>query len=147
MKASPEVEQAVLTTLTESWDAYRRQEADEVISFYTDDEDLVAIGTGRDERFLGRESLRQGLVKDFSQGHEAKLVITWASVSQAGQVAWVAAECVAEVNLGCQTARVPGRLTAVFEQRGGRWCIMQTHFSLPGAGAMPGVTPPGGKGW
>ncbi len=132
MKASPEVEAAVLKALKGSWDAYRRQEVDEVLSFYTTDEDLVAIGTGTDERFSGMESLRAGLVRDFSQGHEATLVITWSSVSQSGNVAWVAADCVAEINLGCQTAKVPGRLTAVMEQRGDKWYIMQTHFSLPG---------------
>ncbi|HEY3278747.1 MAG TPA: nuclear transport factor 2 family protein [Syntrophorhabdaceae bacterium] len=139
MKASPEVEAAVLETLKDSWDAYRRQETDEVLSYYTVDDDLVAIGTGADERFTGRESLRAGLLRDFSQGHEAKLVITWASVSQSGNVAWIAAQCVTEVNLGCQTAKIPARLTAVMEQRGERWCIMQTHFSLPGGAAAPTV--------
>jgi ketosteroid isomerase-like protein len=147
MKASPEVEAVVLATLKDSWDAYRRQEADEVLSFYTTDDDLVAIGTGADERFTGPDSLKAGLVRDFSQGHEAALIFTWTSVSHAGNVAWVAADCVANVNLGCQTAKVPGRLTAVMEQRGDRWYIMQTHFSLPGGG--PAVPPgqPCAKGW
>ena len=147
MKASPEVEAAVLATIRDSWDAYRRQEVDEVLSFYTTDDDLVAIGTGADERFTGFGALKAGLVRDFSQGHEATLIITWSSVSQAGNVAWVAADCVAEVNLGCQTAKVPGRLTAVLEQREDKWYIMQTHFSLPGGGPVAAASQPCAKGW
>jgi ketosteroid isomerase-like protein len=131
MKASPEIEAAVLATLKDSWDAYRRQEVDEVLSFYTTDDDLVAMGTGSDERFTGQDSMKAGLVRDFSQGHETALILTWTSVSHAGHVAWVAAECILQINLGCQTANVRGRLTAVMEQRGEKWYIMQTHFSVP----------------
>ncbi len=135
MKASPEVEKAVLATLIESWDAYRRREVDQVLSCYTSDPDLVAIGTGSDERFQGPESLRAGLLHDFSQGHETALKITWSSVSAAGNVAWVAADCIAEVEMECRTVRVAGRLSAVLEQRGENWYIMQTHFSLPAGSA------------
>jgi ketosteroid isomerase-like protein len=131
MKASPEVEAAVLSIIKDSWDAYRLRDVEQVLSFYSSDPDLVAVGTGLDERFVGREALKAGLINDFSLGNEATLRITWASVSEAGNVAWVAADCVADVIVGCQTASVAGRLTAVLEKRSEKWYIMQTHFSLP----------------
>ena len=134
MKASPEVESAVIAALNESWDAYRRKDLEGVLSYYTTDPDLVAIGTGGDERFTGSESLKAGLAHDFAQGHEATLKLTWTSVSCAGNVAWVAADCIAEVMVNCRTVPVAGRITAVLEQRGEKWYIMQTHFSLPAGG-------------
>ena len=135
MKANPEVEAAVLATLAASWDAYRRRDLDEVLSYYSSDADLVAVGTGAEERFVGPDSLKAGLVHDFSQEHEAALKISWASVSGTGNVAWVAADCIAEVAAGPRTISVPCRLTAVLEQKGDKWLIMQTHFSLPAGGA------------
>lgn len=134
MKATPEVEAAVLATLRSSWGAYQARDVEGVLSHYTTDGDLVAIGTGTDERFIGPDSLREGLIRDFSQGQEASLKIMGASVSMAGNVAWVAADCVAEVMMRCRTVSVAGRLTAVLELRGDLWYIMQTHFSLPAGG-------------
>ena len=131
MKASPEVEAAVLLTIRDSWDAYRLRDVEKVLSFYSPDPDLVAIGTGIDERFVGREALKAGLTHDFSQENEAALRIIWSSVSEAGGVAWVAADCVADVTVSGRRMSVAGRLTAVLEKRGERWYIMQTHFSLP----------------
>ena len=134
MKASPEIEAAVLTTITDSWDAYRLRDVEGVLSFYSADPDLVAVGTGHDERFVGREALRAGLVNDFSQGNEAALRITWASVSGVGNVAWVTADCVVDATVSGRTVSVLGRLTAVLEKREEKWFIMQTHFSLPAGG-------------
>ena len=134
MKVDPDVEAAVLATIKASWDAYRRRAVDEVLSYYTSDADLVAVGTGGEERFVGPDSLKAGLVHDFSQGHDADLTIAWASVSGTGNVAWVAADCIAEVTAGIRKVTVPCRLTAVLEQKGGKWLIMQTHFSLPTGG-------------
>jgi ketosteroid isomerase-like protein len=141
MKASPEVETAVLSTIRDSWDAYRLQDVERVLSFYASDPDLVAVGTGLDERFVGPESLKAGLVNDFSQGNEAMIRFTWTSVSEAANVAWVAADCVADVIVGCQTASVAARLTAVLEKRGEKWYIMQTHFSLPAGSAKGSCSP------
>lgn len=135
MKVNSDIEAAVLATLKASWDAYRRRDVDEVLSYYTSDVDLVAVGTGAEERFVGPDSLRAGLVHDFSQEHEAVLKIAWASVSGVGDVAWVAADCVAEVAAGGRIISVPCRLTAVLERKGDKWLIMQTHFSLPAGGA------------
>lgn len=143
MKASPEVEAAVLSTIRDSWDAYRLKDVERVLSFYATDPDLVAVGTGLDERFVGPESLKAGLVNDFSQGNEAVLRIVWASVSEAGSVAWVAADCIADVMVSCRTASVAARLTAVLEKRGEKWYIMQTHFSLPTGSTNRSCAPTG----
>lgn len=141
MKASPEVEAAVLSTIKDSWEAYRLRDVEGVLSFYSSDPDLVAVGTGLDERFVGPEGLKAGLINDFSHGNEAALRIMWSSVSEAGNVAWVAADCVADVMVSCRMVSVVGRLTAVLEKRGEKWYIMQTHFSLPSGTSRQSCSP------
>ena len=41
-----------------------------------------------------------------------------------------------------QAMSLPARLTAVFEKRGDRWLIVQSHFSFPAAGQAEGVSFP-----
>ncbi len=143
MKADSGIEAEVLAVLKASWAAYMERDIEKVLSYYTSDPDLVAIGTGADEKYLGQESLKAGLLRDFSQAQGSMLTIAWSSVSAAGNVAWLAADCVAEVLVNFRAISIPGRLTAVFERRDDRWCIMQTHFSLAAGGQPQGQSYPG----
>ncbi len=136
MKADVETEKAVLEALLGSWDAYAVQDLDKVLSYYAPDPDLVAIGTSVGEKYIGRQAIGEGLTKDFAQSQGSLLRITWSSISSSGNVAWVAADCEAEVMSRCGVLLVPGRLTAVLEKRGEKWLIMQTHFSV-GVGGQP----------
>ena len=54
-------------------------------------------------------------------------------VSEAGPVAWVAGRATVQARIDGQDLTLTGRFTAVLEQRGDRWLLMQTHFSLPAA--------------
>lgn len=47
-----------------------------------------------------------------------------------------------EVKAEGQEMTLPGRLTAVLEQRGDQWLIVQSHFSLPAPGQEGESFPP-----
>lgn len=55
--------------------------------------------------------------------------------------------CTADINFdgvaGGEAFTVPGRLTAVFERRGDRWLMVNSHFSAPMAGQGEGESYPG----
>jgi ketosteroid isomerase-like protein len=54
-------------------------------------------------------------------------------VSEAGSVAWVAGRASVQARVAGHGLTLVGRFTAVLEQRGDRWLLVQTHFSLPAA--------------
>ncbi len=68
--------------------------------------------------------------------------IGWHSVSASGPVAWIAAEGMGQGRAGGQAFEFPFRLTAVFEQRGDQWLLVQSHFSLPAPGQEVGNSVP-----
>jgi ketosteroid isomerase-like protein len=48
-------------------------------------------------------------------------------------VAWAAGRATGQARVEGQDVTMTGRFTAVLEQRGDRWLLVQTHFSLPAA--------------
>jgi hypothetical protein len=109
-----------------------------VLAFVAPDPDMVAIGTGGDEKCIGPTELKAVAERAFAQSEDASCKIGWHSVSVAGSVAWVAADIIFQVKTGGREVSLPLRETAVLERRGSRWLIVQSHDSLPAAGQKEG---------
>jgi ketosteroid isomerase-like protein len=73
------------------------------------------------------------LERDFAQSEALSVDYEPLVASEAGPVAWVAGRASVQVRVEGQKLTLTGRFTAVLEQRGDRWLLMQTHFSLPAA--------------
>ena len=131
MKAGKETEAAILKLIEDSWDAYMKKDIERMRSFFATDPDLVCIGTGSDEMYIGLDNLMSGYKRDFNQSGEMSYRMTWSSVSEAGSVAWMAAEYIFHVKVEGEDLEFPSRFTAVFEKRDDRWLIMHTHLSIP----------------
>lgn len=134
MRADASTEKEVMATLEAFADAWVHRDLDAVLALFGPDPDVVMLGSGADERRLGRTELREQLVRDWSQSEAVSFELGWHLVSAAGVVAWVTADLTVHTTSGGTTMTLPGRLTAVLEKRAGRWRWMQSHFSLP-AGA------------
>ncbi|MCX7857573.1 MAG: nuclear transport factor 2 family protein [Deltaproteobacteria bacterium] len=130
MRADEETEKEVLEVIRESWDAYIERDIDRLLSHYTDDPDLVAIGTSKGEKYFGPEQVRKAFEKELRSFCPAKMELLWASVSRSGDVAWVAGEFIAQVDTLYSPISMTGRMTCVLEKRNGKWYIMHTHFSF-----------------
>lgn len=130
MKADKEVEKEVLDVIRNLWAAYLEKDLDRLLSFYSEDPDLVAIGTSKGEKYVGIDELKRAFEKEFRSSYPAKMELLWASVSSCGEVAWVAGEFVACVDTLYSQMSLIGRMTWVLERRNGRWYIMHTHFSF-----------------
>jgi ketosteroid isomerase-like protein len=131
MKASPRTQAAVQATLQQWKDAYSRRDMDGALAVMAPDADVLGIGTGPDEWRVGPAEFKAQLERDFAQSEALSVDYEPLVVSEAGPVAWVAARASVQVRVEGQKLTLTGRFTAVLEQRGDRWLLMQTHFSLP----------------
>lgn len=146
MKLEPEREQEALAALRAAWDAYEQRDIAKVMAFYSDDPDMVNLGSGRDERCIGPEGVLQALTRDFGQSECSSVEFTWTSASGKGDVAWLAAEGVVHVKTAEGDVLMEMRLTAVLLHQGDRWLIAQSHVSVPAQDQAEGQSfpPPGG---
>ena len=133
MKASPRTHAAVQATLQRWKDAYSQQDLDGALAVIAPDDDVVGIGTGPDEWRVGPEEFRAQLERDFAQSEALSIDYEPLVMSEAGPVAWVAGRATVQARVEGQELTLTGRFTAVLEQRGDRWLLVQTHFSLPAA--------------
>jgi ketosteroid isomerase-like protein len=131
MRASPSTQAAVQATLQQWKDAYSRRDMDGARAVMAPDADVLGIGTGPDEWRVGPAEFKAQLERDFAQSEALSVDYEPLVVSEAGPVAWVAARASVQVRVEGQKLTLTGRFTAVLEQRGDRWLLMQTHFSLP----------------
>jgi ketosteroid isomerase-like protein len=145
MVADAKTKAEILKTIREMWKAYGRLDADGVLGFYAPDPDVVVIGSGVDEVYVGPKQAKRGLKRDFAQVRDVKGGLSKVRISAAGKVAWLAASCrFAAYVSGCNI-EMAGRLTAVLEKRRGRWLILQSHFAMPYAGQAKGQSFPGAR--
>ena len=133
MKASPPTQAAVQATLQQWKDAYSQRDLGGALAVIAPDDDVVGIGTGPDEWRVGPEEFKAQLERDFAQSEALWIDYQPLVVSEAGSVAWVAGRATVQARVDGQDLTLTGRFTAVLEQRGDRWLLMQTHFSLPAA--------------
>ena len=143
MKSDARTEAGVMAVMNQYNESYAKRDVEGVLSLFAPDTDIVTIGTGADERRIGRQELKTQLERDFAQSEAASIEFLWHSVSAAGLVAWLAADCIAHVKMtDGQEIKLTARLTAVLEKRQGQWLILQLHTSVPMAGQTDGQSFP-----
>ena len=133
MKADRKTAAEIQAVLDRMAEAYRNNDVDAVMRCYAPDPDVVSIGTGKDEKYIGPEQLRHAYERDFAQSESVALTFDWLSVSiaAAGNVAWFASDITVHVQVSGKDLTFSGRLTGTMENRDDKWLIVQGHFSLP----------------
>ena len=95
MDLSPQAIAEVRITLDSFFEAYGRGDLDEIMSYYLDDERIIGMGTGADERNLGWEEHKAQIERDLSQSSSRRVTIDWFKGAGKGDVAWAVTEGVA----------------------------------------------------
>jgi ketosteroid isomerase-like protein len=144
MKADAQTTAAVLAMLDEFNEAYKQRDLQRLLALFAPDPDLVFIGTGADEKRVGLAELRTQVERDWSQSESLYWEWGWSSISAAGSVAWVALDAVGHARVAGQEIHLPLRITAVLEQRGAQWFMVQAHASLPASEQAEGESIPTG---
>ena len=142
MKANTETEAAVRAIVNKFMAAYEKRDIQGLMSLLSPDDDLFLFGTGIDEKRIGREQFKFQAERDWSQTEALAFNFTSHHISAAGPVAWIASEGLGQGKVGGQKIEFPLRMTAVLEQRGGEWFLVQAHISLPAPGQEEGDSVP-----
>lgn len=125
-------EQEVLARLRALYDAYSKQDLDEIISFFAPDSDVVVIGTAEDERVVGIDNIRESWKRSLDEPVHLHIKITWHSLTCRENVAWFSVELHYAVQLDEEsTLNLSTRGTGVMEKRDGTWLLCQYHSSHP----------------
>jgi ketosteroid isomerase-like protein len=144
MKADAQTHSAVIAVLEQFRHAYTQRDMHQALSLFAPEPEVVLLGTGADEMCVGISEIQRQWERDWGQSESSSVV--WGSravVSAAGPVAWVVLpDALVRATVGGQTVQLPLRLSAVLEQRGGRWLFTQQHFSFPAAEQAEGESWP-----
>jgi len=111
--------------------AVAAQDVGRLLSQFAPDADVVSIGTGATEWYVGRDAMRDGLERDFDGASAFTVDFAPPIVTAVGDVAWLAAGFNGRALIEGADVRLHGRLTAVLVRRNGRWRFVQTHTSIP----------------
>jgi uncharacterized protein (TIGR02246 family) len=131
MATATKTTEEVLALLHRWVDAYSQRDLQGVLATFADEPDLVAIGTGADERRVGLAALREQIARDFEQSERLDVTVGWTSVAERDGFALLAAEADIVARVDKETIEIPIRITAVAERRDGGWRFTQTHISTP----------------
>lgn len=135
MKADAQTETEIKALIEDMWQRYAQKDLEGFCAYWTDDPDLIAIGTGADEIRFGLEALRHGMEREFDeQAGDVKATIDWLGISAAGVAAWSAVTLTLDATVNGSHVTLPTRMTNVYEKRDGTWRIMQMHLSVSAPG-------------
>lgn len=131
MEADSKVEQAVLKLLDNYAKAYREKDLEGMLKLFVEDDDMVVIGTGFDEWVKGNEELRSGFERDLDQADSINVKFRNVTISSNGKVAWLSCHMNMDAKVDGNDVYLPGRLSAVVEERNNKWLFAHAHYSLP----------------
>ncbi len=142
MRLHREAEETVLATLDRYAERYGAKDVDGVTELFADDSDVVLIGTGADERWVGRREIRRQFARNFAEAERTRFEWVSQHVVAAGDGAWVAADAVVHVIVDGVERSIPIRFTVVLEQRDGVWVWLHRHASVAAGGQASGTAYP-----
>lgn len=142
MIADQKTQAEVTQSLKGMFEAYKKKDVSGVLSYWATDPDIVAIGSGGDEKAVGVGKYVEGLMRDWAQADVTAIGVKNFTVSAAGNVAWFVADLTFNYKTQGKEAALPGRLTGVMEKRSGKWLWVQMHFSAPSSAQERGQSWP-----
>lgn len=123
-------------------EAYARRDIDALLGLFANIREVSWIGTGADERRVGREELRHQFERNLEQSDVLLFRFEWVRASATPTVGWVMAEGSMFAAVAGENIDVPVRLTAVVVVEDSEWRIVQAHLSCPATGQAEGESFP-----
>lgn len=131
MSDMPDTARSAWAVVQEMLSAYGLRDLDSVLEHFSDNPDMLCIGSGPRERAQGKGALKAHLETDFAEAQSMAVDFPWHQVMVRGDMAWVAADCAFTLEADYGLMSVSTRFTGVLERTGDGWKIIQTHLSLP----------------
>jgi uncharacterized protein (TIGR02246 family) len=129
--ADPAVEKEIKAVLDAYAAAFEKKDVSAIMSLFATDSNVFFVDSDTEQPFSGIDKIREAYTRDFSNMESATLKYSGALVGSKGDVAWFATGISANVTVEGEKMTVPAQWSAVLEKRGGKWLIVQSHFSFP----------------
>lgn len=131
LAADPAVEKEIKAVLNAYAAAFEKKDVNAIMSLVAPDPNVVFIDSDTEQPFIGPENIKNAYVRDFSRMESGTLKYSGTSVGSKGDIAWFATALSASVVVENEKMTVPAQWSGVLEKRGGKWLIVQSHFSFP----------------
>lgn len=131
MAADPAVEKEVKGVLDAYAAAFEKKDVNAIMALISPDSAAVFIDSDAALPFSGLDKIKEIYTRDFSQMESGTLTYNATSIGSKGDVAWFATGVNATVVIDKEKSTVPAQWSGVLEKRGGKWLIVQSHFSFP----------------
>lgn len=135
-----EAEKAAVRAVLDDWIKCIETEDIELFSkIIAHDDDMVSFGTDAAEHWVGWESIKESVQKQFESVENADISIRELviKVHNSGEVAWVSLLMDFKGEAMGEPFSVEGmRVTGVMEKRNGNWVFVQSHSSMPVTGQV-----------
>lgn len=138
MKPTKEIESKVLSILDMVAEAFEERDLDKMMSLFSTDDDIVVIGTGADEKKIGRSEIKSLFKRDWAQSEASSIVYNWRSIFAEENLAWATIEASFYARVGSREMHLPTRLTIILKKYADDWLIVHWHASIPAAGQQIG---------
>jgi uncharacterized protein (TIGR02246 family) len=112
-------------------DAYARKDIPALMSCYSQDADMVNVGSSDNELYIGATELQKAFETFFGQVRTVGIEYAGIRLTINQSLAWLYADVPVNVKMDQGEINRKGRMTAVLEKRDNRWLFVQTHFSFP----------------
>ncbi len=139
----PEGDPKVLAELKENFtrldQAINAHDLTGVLALYAPGDNIVLLGTGEGERWVGREEIQAAYAeffRSFDPGTQ-ETRCTWTMQDVKGNLAWMASMCRITDFLKNQKREYGINVTAVLEKLDGKWHFRVMHFSNNLADEIP----------
>jgi ketosteroid isomerase-like protein len=142
MKLTEKTELGVESTLDKVAEAFEERDLDKMMSLFSSDEDIIVIGTGADEKKVGKSEARSLFKRDWSQSEASSIVYNWKSISVEGKFAWATTEATFYARIGSREIHLPTRMTIIMKKLAKEWQIVHWHASVPAFGQQIGESWP-----
>ncbi len=131
MKCEENIEVEVRDMLNRYAQAYADKNLDAMMDLFSNDPDIVAIGTGTDEWIHGCDELKEGFRRDFTQADNIQVKFERITIQATDNASWLSALMTMYATVSGKEVLLSGRLSMVLEKIGDRWLFVHLHFSLP----------------
>lgn len=140
MRVSEQTQNQILAMLRRLEEATGKKDIDSILAFTAPD--FFGLGTGADEKVVGRQAYRRHLERDFAQAETISLDLSDIHIGAEGTVAWVMADTTYRFVVDGVPQTLNGRMTAVLRGTGHAWIFTQLHYSFPAEGQEAGQSYP-----
>lgn len=122
----------MLSVFNQFVDAYNNRNLVVALDCFRAEPPPVAFGSGKDERRVGLNEIREQLLRDWNQSLTTRAEVVQSNYEQGPDYAWVAAELNVTVGFEAGEEIMPARMSVVLQKESeGHWKIAHMHLSLP----------------